>query len=203
MSINFQNAIYIRSASGRKDLLNDGKPQFVFTGRSNVGKSSVINCLLNRKNLAYSGSSPGKTAGINYFEIDRKIYFVDVPGYGYAKVSQKEKARWAKMMEEYFSNISLISMGILIVDVRQTDSPLDRNMAETFRNGNMPFAVVANKTDKVGKEKLQRSLQNIREYLLLDGKTPLIPFSAKTGTGRKELLTCITYVSEYGGMGVV
>ena len=119
MPLNFNKAEFVRSAGEPKDFLRDGLPQFAFAGRSNVGKSSVINRLVGRKNLAYVGASPGKTTHINYFLIDQKAYLVDLPGYGYAKVSRSEKERWARLMETYFQReADAITTGVLIVDIR-------------------------------------------------------------------------------------
>ena len=120
MSLNFAKVEFVRSAAKRADFLRDGLPQFAFAGRSNVGKSSVINRLVNRKNLAYVGASPGKTTQINYFLVDQGAYLVDLPGYGYAKVPQAEKERWAKLMESYFQEeADRITTGVLIVDIGQ------------------------------------------------------------------------------------
>ena len=128
MPLNFNKAEFVRSAGEPKDFLRDGLPQFAFAGRSNVGKSSVINRLVGRKNLAYVGASPGKTTHINYFLIDQKAYLVDLPGYGYAKVSRSEKERWARLMETYFQReADAITTGVLIVDIRHNPS-LDKAM---------------------------------------------------------------------------
>ena len=119
MALNFQKVEFVRSAGTREHFLRDGRPQFAFAGRSNVGKSSVINRLLGRKNLAYVGASPGKTTQINYFLVDQRAYLVDLPGYGYAKVSRAEKERWGRLMESYFQDEGgLITTGVLIVDIR-------------------------------------------------------------------------------------
>ena len=127
MSINFGKAEFVRSAGTREQFLWDGLPQFAFAGRSNVGKSSVINRLLGRKNLAYVGSSPGKTTQVNYFLVDGKAYLVDLPGYGYAKVSKAEKERWGRLMESYFQEAH-ITAGVLIVDARHKPTANDLTM---------------------------------------------------------------------------
>ena len=113
--MNLQNVEFVRSAASAGDFFHDALPQIAFAGKSNVGKSSVINCLLRRKNFARVGEAPGKTIHVNYFRVDDKAYFVDLPGYGYAKVSQAEKARWSRLMESYFADVN-IALGILIVD---------------------------------------------------------------------------------------
>ena len=129
MRVNTQNAEFIRSAAKISDCPRDRLPQIAFAGRSNVGKSSVINRILNRKNLARVGSAPGKTTHINYFRIDGKAYLVDLPGYGYAKVSQAEKARWARLMESYFQSESeVLTAGVLIVDIRHQPTANDLTM---------------------------------------------------------------------------
>ena len=134
MALNFQKAAFVRSAADKAHFLRDGLPQFAFAGRSNVGKSSVINRLVGRKNLAYVGASPGKTTQVNYFLIDRRAYLVDLPGYGYAKVSQAEKERWAKLMESYFQEeADRITTGVLIVDIRHKPTANDLVMHDWFR----------------------------------------------------------------------
>lgn len=184
---------FIRSAANSKDFFRDGMPQIAFAGKSNVGKSSVINCLLRRKNFARVGEAPGKTIHVNYFRVDNKAYFVDLPGYGYAKVSQTEKARWSQLMESYFAQIRL-SLGVLIVDARHNPTNNDCTMAEWFKNADGPFVVVANKLDKLKKSEIQGNLKRIREDLELPEECPVIPFSAEKGTGRDELLRAVLAV---------
>ena len=139
MALNFAKAEFVRSAGRREDFIRDGLPQFAFAGRSNVGKSSVINRLVGRKNLAYVGASPGKTTQVNYFLIDRRAYLVDLPGYGYAKVSQAEKERWAKLMESYFQEeADRITTGVLIVDIRHKPTANDLVMHDWFRQTGCP-----------------------------------------------------------------
>ena len=130
MRVNTQNAEFIRSAAKISDCPRDRLPQIAFAGRSNVGKSSVINRILNRKNLARVGSAPGKTTHINYFLIDKKVYLVDLPGYGYAKVSKQERARWGKLIEQWFADTSLMTLGVLIVDLRHKPPADDCVMAQ-------------------------------------------------------------------------
>lgn len=184
---------FVRSAANSKDFFRDGIPQIAFAGKSNVGKSSVINCLLRRRNFARVGEAPGKTIHVNYFRVDNKAYFVDLPGYGYAKVSQTEKARWSQLMESYFAQIRL-SLGVLIVDARHNPTNNDCTMAEWFKNADGPFVVVANKLDKLKKSEIQGNLKRIREDLELPEECPVIPFSAEKGTGRDELLRAILAV---------
>ena len=189
MPLNFGKAMFSRSAGAPKDFLKDGLPQFAFAGRSNVGKSSVINRLLNRKNLAYVGASPGKTTQINYFLVDDRAYLVDLPGYGYAKVSQAEKERWAKLMETYFQEgADAITAGVLIVDIRHKPTENDKVMHGWFRESGCPEIIVANKLDKLKKSQVEPALALIRETLELTEEDILIPFSAEKGMGKDELI---------------
>ena len=132
MAINFNKVEFILSAASEKQFVRDGMPQLAFAGRSNVGKSSVINRLVNRKNFARVGASPGKTSQINYFKIDGKLYLVDLPGYGYAKVSKTERDRWGKLMENYFQSAGLIHLGVQIVDARHKPTADDVTMHDYF-----------------------------------------------------------------------
>ena len=191
MRVNTQNAEFIRSAAKISDCPRDRLPQIAFAGRSNVGKSSVINRLLNRKNFARVGAAPGKTIHINYFKIDRAFYLVDLPGYGYAKVSKSERDRWGKLMESYFAHPELMTLGVMIVDSRHKPTADDCTMAQWFKDTGCPLIVVANKLDKLKKSEIEPSLQTIRETLELGEETTLIPFSAEKGTGRDELLSAI------------
>lgn len=188
--MNLHKAEFIRSAAHKKDFIHDGRSQITLAGRSNVGKSSVINRLLDRKNFARVGNAPGKTSHVNYFLIDQKLYFVDLPGYGYAKVSKAEKARWASLMEDYFSD-GQITIGLLIVDARHKPTADDQIMAQWFQEMECPFLVVANKIDKLKKSEVEGNLARIRETLRLTEREQLIPFSAEKGTGKQELLSIL------------
>ncbi|MEG2383224.1 MAG: ribosome biogenesis GTP-binding protein YihA/YsxC [Oscillospiraceae bacterium] len=187
--MNINNAEFIISAASPKDFISNGTPTIVFSGKSNVGKSSVINRLLNRKNIARVGSSPGKTVHVNYFLIDRKVYFVDLPGYGYAKVSKSEKDRWGKLMEQFFERQDLISLGIMIVDSRHKPTADDIIMANWFKATECRVVVVANKCDKIKKSEIEQNLALIRATLEFSEDIPIIPFSAEAGTGSKELMS--------------
>ena len=192
MALNFNKPEFVRSAGKPGDFLRDGLPQFAFAGRSNVGKSSVINRLVGRKNLAYVGASPGKTIHINYFRIDGKAYLVDLPGYGYAKVSQAEKARWARLMESFFQSESeVLTAGVLIVDIRHQPTANDLTMHQWFHQSGCPEIVVANKLDKLKKSEIDPNMQRIWETLELPDTAVLIPFSAEKGIGKTELLSAI------------
>ena len=192
MAINFNRAEFIRSAVKPEQFIYDGRPQVTFAGRSNVGKSSVINRLLNRKNFARVGATPGKTNQINYFRIDDKIYFTDLPGYGYAQVSQAERDRWGRLMESYFAAEGLVTLGVQIVDARHKPTADDVIMCDWFKQSGCPLIVVANKLDKLKKSEIAPNLQVIRETLELCKDGVLIPFSAEKGTGKTELLAAIT-----------
>ena len=194
--MNLQKAEFLTSVTDLSKLPKDGLPQIVFSGKSNVGKSSVINRVLNRKNFARVGETPGKTVHINFFRVDGKAHFVDLPGYGYAKVPKAEKERWGKLMEQYFSDPERISLGVQIVDARHKPTADDVTMCAYFQSSGRPFVVVANKLDKLKKSELEPNLAGIRQTLALTDDTPLIPFSAEKGTGRDELLRCILAVCE-------
>jgi len=191
MPINVQKAEFILSAVSPKTFRKDGLPQVAFAGRSNVGKSSVINRLLQRKNFARVGAAPGKTIHINYFLIDSAFYLVDLPGYGYAKVSKSERDRWGRLMESYFAHPELMTLGVMIVDSRHKPTADDCTMAQWFKDTGCPLIVVANKLDKLKKSEIEPNLQRIRETLKLDDSVTVIPFSAEKGTGREELLQAI------------
>ena len=181
MSINVQKAEFILSAASPKDFRRDALPQVAFAGRSNVGKSSVINRLLNRKNFARVGAAPGKTTQINYFKIDNAFYLVDLPGYGYARVSKGERDRWGRLMEGYFADPELMTLGVMIVDARHKPTADDCTMAQWYRGAGCPFLVVANKLDKLKKSEVEGNLQRIRETLELGEEDMVIPFSAEKG----------------------
>ena len=188
--MNFQKVDFLISAASPKDFPKTRLPEIAFAGKSNVGKSSVINRILQRKNFARVGDKPGKTIHVNYFTVDSSCYFVDLPGYGFAKVSQKEKDRWGKLMEDYFA-ANRIDLGVLIVDYRHPPTNNDITMARWFLDSGCPFVVVANKMDKLKKSELVPNLQTIRQDLELPENTPVIPFSAEKGNGLDHLVKLI------------
>ncbi len=188
--LNLHNAVFLRSAVKEADFPDDDLPQIVFAGKSNVGKSSVINKLLGRRNFARVSAQPGKTIHINYFLIDEQLYLVDLPGYGYARVSKAEQQRWGMLMEEYFAR-GLLTLGVQIVDIRHKPTRDDVTMAEWFRASEKPWIIVANKLDKIKESQLADRLAEIRQTLLLPEEVPVIPFSAEKGMGREEVLTVI------------
>lgn len=192
MPINLQKAEFILSAAAPKDFLRDGLPQIAFAGRSNVGKSSVINRLAGRKNLAYVGATPGKTTQINYFKVDGRAWLVDLPGYGYAKVSRAEKERWGRLMERYFQDEGgILTVGVLIVDARHKPTADDVTMHNWFRESGCPEIVAANKLDKLKPREVEPNLALIRQTLELADDEPLVPFSAEKGTGREQLIALL------------
>lgn len=196
--LNLHNAEFIRSAVKQSDFPDDNLPQIVFAGKSNVGKSSTINKLLGRKNFARVGNQPGKTVHINFFEIDKKAYFVDLPGYGYAKVSKSERDRWGKLIDTYFAS-GLITLGVQIVDMRHKPTKDDQTMARWFLGTEMPFIVIANKLDKLRKKsEREENIKVIRETLLLPDDVPVIAFSAEKGDGKEEVLEIIQRAAEIG-----
>ena len=188
--MNFNNVEFLISAARTTDFPAKRLPEIAFAGKSNVGKSSVINRVLNRKNFARVGDKPGKTIHVNYFVVDNTCYFVDLPGYGYAKVSQSEKERWGRLMEDYFA-AGRIDLGVLIVDARHAPTNNDITMARWFLDCNCPFVVVANKLDKLKKSEIIPNLQTIRDDLELPVECPVIPFSAEKGTGKEDLIRLI------------
>ena len=188
--MNFQKVEFLISAASTKDFPSRRLPEIAFAGKSNVGKSSVINRLLQRKNFARVGEKPGKTIHVNYFTVDSQCYLVDLPGYGFAKVSQSEKERWGRLMEDYFA-AQRIDLGILIVDYRHPPTNNDITMARWFMDSGCAFVVVANKMDKLKKSELEPNLRTIREDLELPEDCPIIPFSAEKGNGREELVKYI------------
>ena len=187
-TLNVNKAEFVKSAAAPAQFIRSSIPAVAFAGKSNVGKSSVINRILNRKNFARVGAQPGKTIHVNYFLIDGKLYFVDLPGYGYAKVSQAERDRWAKLMENFFASQGLMDLGVMIVDARHKPTADDVTMAEWFKSSGCRLAVVANKLDKLKKSEIEPNLALIRETLALPESVPLIPFSAEKGQGREQLL---------------
>ena len=191
--MNFQNVEFVKSAATAADFPKTRLPEIAFAGKSNVGKSSVINRLLQRKNFARVGDKPGKTVHVNYFLLDKKCYLVDLPGYGFAKVSQQEKERWGKLMDTYFA-AGRIDLGVLIVDYRHPPTNNDITMASWFIQTGCPFVVVANKMDKLKKSELEPNLRTIREDLELPESCLIIPFSAEKGEGRDALVRQILTV---------
>lgn len=188
--MNYHNVQFEASYGTSSQLPPSDLPEIAFAGRSNVGKSSMINKLFNRKGLARVSAVPGKTATINFFHADG-IRFADLPGYGYAKVSKAERDRWGRLMENYFRSAGLIDLGVLIVDARHKPTADDVTMREWFRGNGCPMVVVANKLDKLKRSEIEPNLALIRETLDLGPDDVLVPFSAEKGEGKDALITAL------------
>ena len=181
--MDFRNTVFVRSAAKRVDFPKDGRPRVIFAGRSNVGKSSTINCVVGKKGFARVSSVPGKTVFVNLFLLEDRGWLVDLPGYGYSKTSQKERERYSRLIEEYFAeDREYISRIYLIVDARHKPTADDVAMAKWVRYYAKPMTVVANKLDKLKKSEIEPNLARIRETLALTDADLLIPFSAEKGT---------------------
>ena len=166
-------------------------PEIAFAGKSNVGKSSLINALMNRKSLARTSAQPGKTQTINFYNINDELYFVDLPGYGYARVSQQEKEKWGKMIEKYLHRSKVLQAVFLLVDIRHEPSANDRQMYEwILTNGYHPI-VIATKLDKINRSQIAKQVKLVKQGLGVDKDTIVIPFSAETKQGREEIYDLI------------
>ncbi|WP_347862876.1 ribosome biogenesis GTP-binding protein YihA/YsxC [Salimicrobium sp. PL1-032A] len=180
------SADIVISAVSKKQYPTDPIPEIALAGRSNVGKSSFINNMIQRKNLARTSQKPGKTQTINFYIINDAFHFVDVPGYGYAKVSKKERAKWGKMMDEYFGEREQLVSAVLVVDLRHEPTDEDCMMYDYFKYYDLPVTIIATKMDKVKKGKRPAQEKLIREVLEVEEEDPLILFSAETGEGKDE-----------------
>ncbi len=184
--MNFNKAEFEFAAGNASQLPESVIPEVVFSGRSNVGKSSLINKLVNRKALARVSATPGKTATINFFRVD-KFHLVDLPGYGYAKVSKTEKQRWADLMEGYFTGERYYTLVVQIVDMRHSPSADDMNMIEYLYSHGFPFIIVLTKKDKLKKTQQIKRLEELSKELSAYSDIPLFPFSAVTGEGMEDI----------------
>lgn len=179
------------SAVSQKQYPEDGLPEIALAGRSNVGKSSFINKLIQRKNLARTSSKPGKTQTLNFYRINDAFYFVDVPGYGYAKVSKKEREKWGQMMEEYFRFRETLRAVLLITDIRHEPTKDDVQMYDYLKYYEIPVVIIATKLDKIPKNKRDSFVKRTRTVLQADPQDVLIPFSAETGEGKEAAWSAI------------
>ncbi len=195
MGLNLQQ-VQLKISAVRPSQFQSGLPEVLFCGRSNVGKSSMINCLLGRKSMARTSEKPGKTATINYYEIDRKLYLVDLPGYGYARVSQKEKERWAKFMEAYFAFSGDKRLAISLVDLRHPPTADDINMAEFLEEAGLPYWIVATKADKLSKTAVAENIEALKATYANFHPERILAFSSKTKQGRTELVDALTQIVE-------
>lgn len=177
----------IISAVSEKQYPKDSLPEIALAGRSNVGKSSFINRLIQRRGLARTSSKPGKTQTLNFYEINERFYFVDVPGYGYAKVSKQERNKWGQMMEEYFEQRKELTSVLLITDLRHEPTRDDQQMYNYIKYLRIPAIVIATKLDKVPKGKRNSFLKRTRNVLQVSKEDPVIAFSAETGEGKDEV----------------
>lgn len=172
------------------------KMEIAFAGKSNVGKSSLINALMNRKALARTSAQPGKTQTINFYNINDELYFVDLPGYGYAKVSEQEKAKWGKMIERYLHQSEMLQAVFLLIDIRHEPSANDKQMYEwILSNGYHPI-IIATKLDKIKRSQIQKQIKLVKEGLGVEKGTIVIPFSAETKQGREEIYDLIDQMLE-------
>ena len=166
-------------------------PEFAFAGKSNVGKSSLINALINRKALARTSSQPGKTQTINFYNVEDALYFVDLPGYGYAKVSQETKEKWGKMIERYLQKSKQLKLVFLLIDIRHEPSANDKNMYEWIEYNGFEPIIIATKLDKINRSQVQKHIKMLRTGLGLKKETILIPFSSETKQGKEEVWNII------------
>ncbi|MGG1611785.1 ribosome biogenesis GTP-binding protein YihA/YsxC [Paenibacillus sp. FSL K6-2441] len=190
-------AEFIISAVGPNQYPEDALPEIALAGRSNVGKSSLINRMINRKNLARTSSTPGKTQHLNYYRVNDRLYFVDVPGYGYAKVSKSQRKVWGKMIEKYLQERETLKLVLQIIDLRHPPTKDDELMYDWLKAYELPVCVVATKADKVPKSRWQKHLKIIKEALVLRAGDPLILFSAEEGIGKDELWA---QIKRYAGL---
>jgi len=187
------SAEFVKSAFNKSHWTNDGLPEIAFLGRSNVGKSSLLNSLLGRKGLARTSNTPGRTQSINYFLINEAFYFVDLPGYGYAKVSKSMRADWGKMAEEYLSDRDELVLSIQLIDARHKPTALDLQLNDWLIANGKAVVIVATKADKLSKNELQKQTKLIAETL---GGKGLIAYSSVTGKGRDEVWMALNLAIE-------
>ena len=189
MALNFQKAEFVRSAADKAHFLRDGLPQFAFAGRSNVGKSSVINRLLGRKNLAYVGASPGKTTQINYFALGEKAYLVDLPGYGFAKTSGKNAEDWSSFIDDYIMNSPELALICLLIDSRHPDLDIDEKAYAWLGTSGVPVLVIGTKGDKLKASEKQQNRRKLASNY--PSVYPPVIYSSLKGTGKGEVLHII------------
>ena len=173
-------------------LPSHDQPEFAFAGKSNVGKSSLINGLLNRKALARTSSAPGKTQTINFYNVNKELYFVDLPGYGYAKVSRETQEKWGVMIEKYLQTSRQLKAVLLLIDIRHEPSANDRNMYEWINYNGYKPVIIATKLDKINRSQIQKHIKMLKNGLNVLPDTTVIPFSATTKQGRDEILELIS-----------
>ena len=199
MALNIQNSTLKISAGLAKQIPSDPQPQVAFSGRSNVGKSSLINTLLGRKSLARVSSSPGKTITINFYDVDKKLFLVDLPGYGFAKRNPEDKQKWSSLTDGYFTsnkNIDRLTLVVQLIDSRVGPTKDDEMMLEYLSAAELPFVVVATKVDKLNATERKKNLEAIANHPLIDG-AKVIPFSSLKGEGKEELWKTILAYAKF------
>jgi GTP-binding protein len=184
--VKVETAEFVRSAHGSGDYLRDGRPEVAFVGRSNVGKSSLLNRLLGRKGLARTSSTPGRTQAVNYFLVNRRFYFVDLPGYGYAKAGKEARREWAGRVEGYFREAKP-ALVVMLVDGNVGATPLDEQAHEYLSSLDVELLVAATKIDRISRGRWAQVARDIRKVLSSEEEIPVIPVSARSGEGIKEL----------------
>ena len=189
--MNFRNVEFLISAASKENFPTKRLPEIAFAGKSNVGKSSLINGLLNRRALARTSSQPGKTQTINFYNVNDDLYFVDLPGYGYAKVSVEVKAKWGKMIERYLKKSKMLKCIFLLIDIRHDPSANDKLMYDWIVSNGYKPVIIATKLDKLKRSQIQKHVKMVREGLGLAKEDILIPFSAETKQGRDEIWVLI------------
>ena len=194
------NNVSLETVCGITSTLPENSlPEFAFAGKSNVGKSSLINALINRKALARTSAQPGKTQTINFYNVEEQLYFVDLPGYGYAKVSQEIKEKWGKMIERYLQKSKQLKLVFLLIDIRHEPSANDKNMYEWIEYNGFEPIIIATKLDKINRSQVQKHVKMLRTGLGLKKETVLIPFSAETKQGKEEIWEIIESYLLIGG----
>ena len=188
--MNYHNVKFKAAYGTSSQLPVSTLPEVSFAGRSNVGKSSLLNKLMYRKSLAKVSSTPGKTATINFYDVDG-YDFVDLPGYGFAKVAKSEKHRWSELIEGYFNQERIFALVVSLIDIRHEASALDLNMIEFLRESGLPFMVVLTKADKLSKQQCMKQTAMLRKHLQLDKDIPMLAVSSESGTGINELRVII------------
>lgn len=190
------NNVTLSISAGRPDqFLSDPIPQIALSGRSNVGKSSLINTMLNRKSLARVSGTPGKTITVNYYNIDKKLFFVDLPGYGYAKRTKEDQAKWSLLTDSYLvrnPNIDLLKLIVQLIDIRVGPTADDNAMLGWLNGSGIPYVIVATKCDKLSKTALSANIEALASHPNIADGTPIIPFSSQNGMGQRELWGIIT-----------
>lgn len=199
MKINTNNASLKISAGTPKQFLRTPVPQIAFSGRSNVGKSSLINTLLNRKSMARVSSTPGKTITVNFYDIDSKLYLVDLPGYGYAKRNAEDKLKWSSLVDGYFTNnpdIDLLKLVVQLVDSRTGLTQDDRDMISFMNDADIPYVIVMTKTDKLNKSEKEKAISSVISEDIIRDDTKIIPFSSQTKEGKNDVWSVIVSYAE-------